>query len=119
MTDSIIPARYYKIVRNGYLDGSILELFANRLPDLTLKKLGEKMNVRFSHDTYGRLVLICSTAERIKFITGASHTDLKYSKFCKSPCMPRVLNSIKFTLVYNTKNRRICELSSYKSVVSK
>ena len=53
-----------------YIDGSILELFANRLPDLTLKKLGEKMNVRYSQDTYGRRVLICSTAEIIKFITG-------------------------------------------------
>ena len=57
-----------------YIDGSILELFANRLPDLTLKKLGEKMNVRYSQDTYGRRVLICSTAEIIKFITGEDYT---------------------------------------------
>ena len=57
-----------------YIDGSILELFANRLPDLTLKKLGEKMNVRYSQDTYGKRVLICSKAEITKFITGEDCT---------------------------------------------
>jgi hypothetical protein len=40
-----------------YIDGSILENFSHRLPELTLKKLGEKMNVRYFQDTYGRRVL--------------------------------------------------------------
>jgi hypothetical protein len=54
-----------------YIDGSILELFANRLPDLTLKKLGEKMNVKYSQDTSGRRVLVCSRVDIINFIKGA------------------------------------------------
>ena len=54
-----------------YVDGSVLELFTYRLPDLTLKKLGEKMNVKYSQDTYGRRVLVCSRVEIINFITGA------------------------------------------------
>ena len=36
-----------------YIDGSVLELFSHRLPDLTLKKLGEKMDLRYSQDTHG------------------------------------------------------------------
>jgi len=61
-----------KIKEEGkyYIDGSILELFANRLPDLTLKKLGEKMNVKYSQDTSGRRVLVSSRVDIINFITG-------------------------------------------------
>jgi hypothetical protein len=52
-----------------YIDGSILELFANRLPDLTLKKLGEKMGMKYSL-SHGRRVLVCSEAEISNFIMG-------------------------------------------------
>ena len=53
-----------------YIDGSILELFVHRLPELAFKKLGEKMGLKYSQDTNGRRVLICSKAEITKFITG-------------------------------------------------
>lgn len=61
-----------KIKEDGkyYIDGSILELFTHRLPELALKKLGEKMGLEYSQDTNGRRVLICSKAEITKFITG-------------------------------------------------
>jgi hypothetical protein len=52
-----------------YIDGSILELFANRLPDLTLKKLGEKMGVKY-FQAHGKRVLVCSEAEISNFIVG-------------------------------------------------
>lgn len=57
--DNDLGARLERQREEGkyYIDGSILENFSHRLPELTLKKLGEKMNVRYSQDTYGRRML--------------------------------------------------------------
>jgi hypothetical protein len=58
-----------------YIDGSIIELFSFRMPDLTLKKLGEKMGpgVKYtqSRGSSGGRVLACSAAEITNFITGS------------------------------------------------
>jgi hypothetical protein len=69
--------RKTKEEENHYIDGSILELFSHRLPDLTLKKLGEKMCLKYSKDSSanGRYVLICSAAEIIEFIAGLWNID--------------------------------------------
>jgi len=42
-----------------HIDSSVLMLFENRLPDMTLKRLGEKMGFEYKHTKYG-WVLKCT-----------------------------------------------------------
>jgi hypothetical protein len=50
-----------------HIDSSILMLFENRLPDLTLKRLGEKMGFEYKHTMYGS-VLRCTKEQIWKFL---------------------------------------------------
>jgi hypothetical protein len=64
----------WSFVRKGYIDkylidNSILVLFKDRLPELTLKKLGEIMNIEYWRNRNG-IRLRCTQAELSKFIVG-------------------------------------------------
>jgi hypothetical protein len=64
----------WSFVRKGYngkylIDNSILDLFKDRLPELTLKKLGEIMNIEYWRNRNG-IRLRCTQAELLKFIVG-------------------------------------------------
>ena len=64
----------WSFVRKGYhdkylIDNSILSLFKDRLPELTLKKLGEIMNIEYWRNRNG-MRLRCTQAELSKFIVG-------------------------------------------------
>ena len=50
-----------------YIDSSILMLFENRLPDMTLKRLGEKMGFEYKHTRYG-WILRCTRDELWEFL---------------------------------------------------
>jgi hypothetical protein len=64
-----------------HIDGSIIELFSYRLPDLTLKKLGEKMGVKYTQSTNGGRVLTCPELDIINFVTGPdTDTDIETLK---------------------------------------
>lgn len=51
------------------IDNSILDLFKDRLPELTLKKLGEIMNIEYWRNRNG-IRLRCTEAELLKFVDG-------------------------------------------------
>ena len=51
------------------IDASILEIFAERLPDLTLKKLSEIMGFKYT-PINGRKVIECSKSQLVEFIKG-------------------------------------------------
>lgn len=46
-----------------YINTSVLELFRNRLPDLTLKKLAEKTGFKYLKGTDGRFKILCTKKE--------------------------------------------------------
>ena len=56
------------------VDSSVLLLFEHRLPDLTLKKLGEKMGLQYTRQK-GRWVLRCTGKEIIDFIENTMCLD--------------------------------------------
>ena len=55
-----------------HIDSSILMLFENRLPDLTLKRIGEKMGFEYKHTMYG-WVLRCTKDQIWKFLLRISY----------------------------------------------
>jgi hypothetical protein len=61
-----IVAEYYEI------NSSIKMLFDNRLPDITLKKLGEKMRFDYTRNTVGKYVLRFTRDQLAKFIEGGT-----------------------------------------------
>lgn len=50
-----------------HIDSSILMLFENRLPDLTLKRLGEKIGLEYKK-TANRMVLVCTRNQLWNFL---------------------------------------------------
>lgn len=50
-----------------HIDSSILMLFENRLPDLTLKRLGEKIGLEYKK-TVNRMVLVCTRNQLWNFL---------------------------------------------------
>lgn len=55
---------------NYYIDTGILELFRERLPDISFKILAEKIGMEVSTDHNGRYVMKCTKEEFQNFITG-------------------------------------------------
>lgn len=58
-----------------YIDASILELFSKRLPNLDLKKLGEKMGFEYKQKKGGTRVLRCTKEQLVEFIVGKDLTE--------------------------------------------
>jgi hypothetical protein len=68
-----LQSELWSFVRKGYhdkylIDNSILDLFKDRLPELTLKKL-EIMNIEYRRNRNG-IRLRCTEAELSEFIVG-------------------------------------------------
>jgi hypothetical protein len=51
-----------------FIDTSVLDLFSNRLPNLDLKKLGQKMQLEYQQKKGGGRILKCTRSKLIKFI---------------------------------------------------
>ncbi|MDQ6668639.1 MAG: hypothetical protein M3Y53_10510 [Thermoproteota archaeon] len=62
--------QFAEVEQKYYIDGSILELFSRRLPNLDIKKLGEKTGLKYSQEWGGRRVFICTKKELTNFIEG-------------------------------------------------
>jgi hypothetical protein len=60
-----------------YIDTSVVEIFRQRLPDLTFKKLGEVMSIQITKDKNGNWVLKCTQQELIDFIHGGIWLEVK------------------------------------------
>lgn len=60
-----------------YVNTSIMELFANRLPELTFKKLAEKTGFKYVKDTEGKAKILCTKKELYDFIVIESEDEVK------------------------------------------
>lgn len=67
-------------IQEYYIDASILELFSKRLPQLDIKKLGEKTGFAYSQRRGGMRVLKCTKEELIDFIQGEDLPEEEDSK---------------------------------------
>ena len=57
------------------IDTSIMDVFSWRLPNLTFKKLAEKMGFTHERDHYGRNRILCSRKAFMDFIEGNDEND--------------------------------------------
>jgi hypothetical protein len=58
-----------------YIDTSIIEIFKDRLPNLTLKTLSEKTGFEYTQDRAGRAKLKCTKKQFVDFVNKGVDDD--------------------------------------------